>query len=79
MSNNIAILKKHLLFSLILLFIISISFSVTAQNILTSGDQSMQEFYESAAHSMALREIGPAAMGGRISDIKVDPNDLSTW
>ncbi|MEC8141612.1 MAG: glycosyl hydrolase, partial [Bacteroidota bacterium] len=79
MSNYIAILKKHLLFSLILLFIISISFSVTAQNILTSGDQSMQEFYESAARIMALREIGPAAMGGRISDIKVDPNDLSTW
>ena len=79
MSNHIMILKKHLLFSLILLFIILISFSVTAQNTLTSGDQSMQELYESVAHSMALREIGPAAMGGRISDIKVDPNDLSTW
>ena len=39
----------------------------------------MQELYESAAHSMALREIGPAAMGGRISDIKVDPNNPSTW
>jgi len=39
----------------------------------------MQELYESAARSMELRAIGPSAMGGRISDIKVDPNHPSTW
>jgi len=39
----------------------------------------MQELYESAIRSMELRAIGPSAMGGRISDIKVDPNHPSTW
>ncbi len=79
MSNHIAILKKQLLFSLSFLFVVSISFSIVAQNTSTSEDWSMQELYESAARSMALRGIGPAAMGGRISDIKVDPNHPSTW
>ena len=79
MSNHTAILKKQLLFSLSFLFVVSISFSTMAQNTSTSKDWSMQELYESAAHSMVLRGIGPAAMGGRISDIKVDPNHPSTW
>ena len=79
MSNLISILKNHLLFSLSLLFTTSVSFSALAQSISTSGDRSIQELYESAASSIPLRGIGPAAMGGRISDIKVDPNDLSTW
>ena len=79
MSNHIAILKKQLLFSLGFLFVVFISFSTMAQNPSTSEDWSMQELYESAARSMALRGIGPAAMGGRISALKVDPNHPSTW
>lgn len=32
-----------------------------------------------AARSLALREIGPAVMGGRIADVAVHPHKTSTW
>ncbi len=32
-----------------------------------------------AASGLALREVGPALMGGRIADIAVSPADPSTW
>jgi len=38
-----------------------------------------ENLYQEAAKSLALRSIGPSTMGGRISDIKVDPNHPSTW
>ena len=39
----------------------------------------MQELYESAARTMALRGIGPAAMGGRISILRWIRTHPSTW
>ena len=32
-----------------------------------------------ATRGLALREIGPALMGGRIADITVHPGDPTTW
>ncbi len=40
-----------------------------------AGQTTMQQ----AAQALALREVGPAVAGGRISDIEVDPFDSSTW
>ena len=41
-----------------------------------TGDQ---ELVARAAAGMALREVGPAVMGGRIADIEVSPADEATW
>ncbi|MEO0471517.1 MAG: glycosyl hydrolase [Bacteroidota bacterium] len=64
-------LKHFPSFSLFML--ISFSFlTVHAQNDLPDAVQQ-------AANSLSLRAIGPAVMGGRISDIAVSPHDPSTW
>ena len=36
-------------------------------------------FNESTFQGLAMREIGPAMMSGRISDIVIHPDDPSTW
>ena len=36
-------------------------------------------FNESTFNGLAMREIGPAMMSGRISDIVIHPDDPSTW
>jgi photosystem II stability/assembly factor-like uncharacterized protein len=40
---------------------------------------SIQEAVAKAVEGLELRSIGPALMGGRISDIAVSPADPSTW
>ncbi|QSE99436.1 glycosyl hydrolase [Fulvivirga lutea] len=41
--------------------------------------QAVNDVHKEAAKGLKLREIGPALMGGRISDIAVNPKDKNTW
>ncbi|MFY0606800.1 MAG: glycosyl hydrolase [Cyclobacteriaceae bacterium] len=41
--------------------------------------QSLNDQIKDAASGLKLREIGPALMGGRISDIAIHPDQPSTW
>ncbi len=43
------------------------------------ADDDEPGFNESTFKGLELRNIGPAFMSGRISDIAVDPNDKSVW
>ncbi len=46
-----------------------------------SADDEKSEpgFNDETFAGLELRNIGPAFMAGRISDIAIDPNDQSTW
>lgn len=46
---------------------------------LTGYAQSLNKQVEQALSGMALREIGPALMGGRIADIAIHPDQPNTW
>lgn len=41
--------------------------------------QSVRQSIEKASDGLKMRSIGPALMGGRIADIAIHPDDLSTW
>ena len=43
------------------------------------GPPTESDAIRKAVQGLALREIGPALMGGRIADIAVSPGDRSTW
>ena len=43
------------------------------------SESAQSQLYSNLANSLELRSIGPAVMGGRIADIKVDPQNPSTW
>ncbi|MBT6375304.1 MAG: hypothetical protein HOJ74_11380, partial [Gemmatimonadales bacterium] len=48
-----------------------VSFSASAPAAAQSVSQALS--------AIPLREVGPAAVGGRIADIAVNPLDKSTW
>ncbi len=53
--------------------------SLRATAPLTAQDAPGAAAAAAASSSLALRSVGPAAMGGRIADIAVHPTDRSTW
>ena len=56
-------------------FVVIASVIISSQTLAASDSKSITE----AAAGLQLRSIGPALMGGRISDIAVNPVQYSTW
>jgi hypothetical protein len=71
-------MKKLLSFSLILLLLV-VAVPAMAQDEEDSEKKEETKLTAGTFSSLKLRNIGPALMSGRISDIAVDPNDKSTW
>ena len=60
-------------------FALKSTLSLFAFAALASTPASAQVTVENALSALSLREVGPAAVGGRIADIKVDPENTSVW
>ncbi|ADR20372.1 hypothetical protein MATR_20090 [Marivirga tractuosa] len=48
-------------------------------NISSNAQSTLNDIHKEAAKGLKLREIGPSVMGGRISDIIVNPQDKNNW
>jgi len=62
-------------FYIIFLWIAAFTFPFTGNFAQKENNQAITD----AVNGLQLRSIGPALMGGRISDIAVSPTNQSTW